>query len=102
MITEDANPETTQTTPGARRPDRRRPVRPLRSRDARSLLTHTFDKDKFEGPWFTTQLMLASFIGIMSFILFSVGRTRWPLLFAPRTKLKGASASMCQASKTLT
>jgi hypothetical protein len=25
----------------------------------------------------------------MSFLIFSYSRTRWPLLFAPRTKLKG-------------
>jgi hypothetical protein len=35
--------------------------------------------------------MLAGTIGIASFLLFSYGRTRWPLLFAPRTKLKGES-----------
>lgn len=45
--------------------------------------------DKFEGPWFTTQLFLSSTIGVTSFLLFSYCRTRWPLLFAPRTKLKG-------------
>jgi hypothetical protein len=46
---------------------------------------------KFEGPWFTTQLLLASAIGLSSFFIFSYGRTRWPLHFAPRTKLKGFS-----------
>ncbi|KAG9311311.1 hypothetical protein JVU11DRAFT_8399 [Chiua virens] len=46
---------------------------------------------KFEGPWFTTQVYLASSIGIVSFFLFSYCRPRWPLLFAPRTKLKGFS-----------
>ncbi|TEB19621.1 DUF221-domain-containing protein [Coprinellus micaceus] len=46
---------------------------------------------KFEGPWFTTQLTLSASIGITSFLLFSYCRTRWPLLFAPRTKLKGFS-----------
>jgi hypothetical protein len=35
--------------------------------------------------------MLASTIGMVSFLSFCYGRTRWPLLFAPRTKLKGAS-----------
>jgi len=44
---------------------------------------------KFEGPWFKTQLILSAAIGITSFLLFSYCRTRWPLLFAPRTKLKG-------------
>ncbi|KAI0317538.1 DUF221-domain-containing protein [Amylostereum chailletii] len=46
---------------------------------------------KFEGPWFTTQATLSSAIGITSFLVFCYCRTRWPLLFAPRTKLKGFS-----------
>ncbi|KAF8559485.1 DUF221-domain-containing protein [Imleria badia] len=46
---------------------------------------------KFEGPWFTTQILLASSIGFVSFLLFSYCRPRWPLLFAPRTKLKAFS-----------
>ncbi|KAJ6551627.1 hypothetical protein B0H19DRAFT_1158348 [Mycena capillaripes] len=46
---------------------------------------------KFEGPWFTTQLVLSTSIGLFSFLVFSYCRTRWPLLFAPRTKLKGFS-----------
>ncbi|KAF8625673.1 hypothetical protein AX15_005252 [Amanita polypyramis BW_CC] len=46
---------------------------------------------KFEGPWFTTQLIISASIGITSFLLFSYCRTRWPLSFAPRTKLKGFS-----------
>ncbi|PCH41949.1 DUF221-domain-containing protein [Wolfiporia cocos MD-104 SS10] len=46
---------------------------------------------KFEGPWFTTQLMLSTSMGLVSFLLFSYCRTRWPLLFASRTKLKGFS-----------
>ncbi|KAM6494958.1 protein of unknown function DUF221 domain containing protein [Amanita muscaria] len=46
---------------------------------------------KFEGPWFTTQLIISASIGIVSFLLFSYCRTRWPLSFAPRTKLKGFS-----------
>ncbi|KAL5504873.1 hypothetical protein ACEPAH_7536 [Sanghuangporus vaninii] len=45
----------------------------------------------FEGPWFTTQLTLSLTIGLVSFLVFSYSRTRWPLLFAPRTKLKGFS-----------
>ena len=47
---------------------------------------------KFEGPWFTTQLTISVTIGVTSFLLFSYCRTRWPLLFAPRTKLKGRSS----------
>ncbi|KAH7869805.1 uncharacterized protein C8R40DRAFT_1163358 [Lentinula edodes] len=46
---------------------------------------------KFEGPWLTTQLILSGSIGLISFLIFSYSRTRWPLLFAPRTKLKGFS-----------
>ncbi|KAK0482482.1 hypothetical protein IW261DRAFT_1033633 [Armillaria novae-zelandiae] len=45
---------------------------------------------KYEGPWFTTQLLLSGSIGIWAFLIFSYCRTRWPLYFAPRTKLKGA------------
>jgi hypothetical protein len=33
---------------------------------------------------------MSTTIGLFSFFLFSYCRTRWPLLFAPRTKLKGA------------
>ncbi|CCM06528.1 uncharacterized protein FIBRA_08801 [Fibroporia radiculosa] len=44
---------------------------------------------RFEGPWFTTQLLLSTGIGLISFLVFSYCRTRWPLQFAPRTKLKG-------------
>ncbi|TFK24082.1 DUF221-domain-containing protein [Coprinopsis marcescibilis] len=46
---------------------------------------------KFEGPWFTTQLIISASVGLTSFMLFSYWRTRWPILFAPRTKLKGFS-----------
>ncbi|KAI0677415.1 DUF221-domain-containing protein [Trametes maxima] len=46
---------------------------------------------KFEGPWFVTQLTLSISIGLVSFLVFSYCRTRWPILFAPRTKLKGFS-----------
>ncbi|KAK7457008.1 hypothetical protein VKT23_010311 [Stygiomarasmius scandens] len=46
---------------------------------------------KFEGPWFSTQLTLSISIGLASFLIFCYSRTRWPLLFAPRTKLKGFS-----------
>uniref|UniRef100_D8QM36 DUF221-domain-containing protein n=1 Tax=Schizophyllum commune (strain H4-8 / FGSC 9210) TaxID=578458 RepID=D8QM36_SCHCM len=44
----------------------------------------------FEGPWFQTQLTISCALGFSSFIIFSYCRTRWPILFAPRTKLKGA------------
>ncbi|THH11632.1 hypothetical protein EW146_g7980 [Bondarzewia mesenterica] len=46
---------------------------------------------KFEGPWFTTQALLSTGIGLTSFLVFCYCRTRWPLLFASRTKLKGFS-----------
>ncbi|KAI0638316.1 DUF221-domain-containing protein [Trametes polyzona] len=46
---------------------------------------------KFEGPWFATQITLSVAIGLVSFLVFSYCRTRWPILFAPRTKLKGFS-----------
>jgi calcium permeable stress-gated cation channel len=44
---------------------------------------------KFEGPWFTTQALISSSIGCTSFLVFCYCRMRWPLFFAPRTKLKG-------------
>jgi hypothetical protein len=46
---------------------------------------------KYEGPWLSTQIMISSSIGMVSLLIFSYCRTRWPLLFAPRTKLKGFS-----------
>ncbi|KAG2142930.1 hypothetical protein DEU56DRAFT_870510 [Suillus clintonianus] len=46
---------------------------------------------KFEGPWFTTQILLSSTIGLSSFLIFSYCRKRWPLIFAPRTMLKDFS-----------
>ena len=46
-------------------------------------------KETYEGPWFQTQLVISLALGITSFLIFSYCRTRWPLLFAPRTKLKG-------------
>ena len=48
---------------------------------------------KFEGPWFTTQLTISVTIGLFSFLVFLYCQTRWPLLFAPRTKLKDLSHS---------
>ncbi|KAJ7856674.1 hypothetical protein B0H14DRAFT_3085289 [Mycena olivaceomarginata] len=56
---------------------------------------------KFEGPWFTTQLVMSTTIGLFSFFLFSYCRTRWPLLFAPRTKLKGFSPHEAHAHQAL-
>lgn len=41
------------------------------------------------GPWFSTQLILSLAIGVSSFLLFCVVRTRWQLVYMPRTKLKG-------------
>ncbi|KAF8273382.1 DUF221-domain-containing protein [Lactarius quietus] len=45
----------------------------------------------YQGPWLSTQILLSSTIGMTAFLIFSYCRTRWPLLFAPRTKLKGFS-----------
>jgi len=53
------------------------------------LVLFTFPPVKYEGPWLSTQIMISSSVGIASFLIFSYSRTRWPLLFAPRTKLKG-------------
>ncbi|KAA1477844.1 DUF221-domain-containing protein [Dentipellis sp. KUC8613] len=52
---------------------------------------------KFEGPWFTTQATLSTAIGLTSFLVFCYCRSRWPILFAPRTKLKGFSPSEAHA-----
>lgn len=68
-----------------------RPVCP-QSCDHLSPCAHNSTTVKFEGPWFTTQLTISVTIGVTSFLLFSYCRTRWPLLFAPRTKLKGWSS----------
>jgi hypothetical protein len=46
---------------------------------------------KYQGPWLSTQIMLSSSIGMTAFLIFSYCRTRWPLLFAPRTQLKGTN-----------
>ena len=46
---------------------------------------------KYQGPWLSTQIILSSSIGVTAFLIFSYCRTRWPLLFAPRTKLKGTN-----------
>ena len=55
---------------------------------------------KFEGPWFLTQITLSATVGVASFLIFSYCRTRWPLLFAPRTKLKGASRFSATSPRT--
>jgi len=49
---------------------------------------------KYSGPWLQTQLTLSISIGLVSFLTFSYCRTRWPILFAPRTKLKGRCLSV--------
>ncbi|KZP27711.1 DUF221-domain-containing protein [Athelia psychrophila] len=56
-------------------------------------------ESKYEGPWFNTQVLLASSIGLGSFLVFSYCRQRWPLLFAPRTKLKGFSPHEAHAQQ---
>ncbi|KAH8827533.1 hypothetical protein DL96DRAFT_1599355, partial [Flagelloscypha sp. PMI_526] len=55
----------------------------------------------FEGPWFETQIIISLALGITSFLVFSYARTRWPLLFAPRTKLKGFSPHTAHDSPRL-
>jgi hypothetical protein len=54
-----------------------------------SVLLFILSSVKYEGPWLSTQIMISTSIGMSSFFIFSYCRTRWPLLFAPRTKLKG-------------
>jgi hypothetical protein len=54
-----------------------------------SVLLFILSSVKYEGPWLSTQIMISSSIGMVSLLIFSYCRTRWPLLFAPRTKLKG-------------
>ena len=63
---------------------------PMRACIRNELMSANCATERFEGPWFTTQLVISATIGITSFLLFSYCRTRWPLSFAPRTKLKGA------------
>jgi calcium permeable stress-gated cation channel len=53
------------------------------------IMTTVYLLVQYDGPWFATQITLSATIGIFSFLLFSYCRTRYPLLFAPRTKLKG-------------
>lgn len=53
----------------------------------------------FEGPWFSTQLVISLVIGIVSFLVFSYSRRKWPLLFAPRTKLKGLFERLSRRNK---
>ncbi|PWZ00332.1 DUF221-domain-containing protein [Testicularia cyperi] len=45
----------------------------------------------FDGPWFSQQISLSIFIGLLSFLIFIFLRRRNAALFAPRTKLKGFS-----------
>ncbi|TBU46588.1 hypothetical protein BD309DRAFT_953693 [Dichomitus squalens] len=54
---------------------------------------------RYDGPWFATQLTISGVIGLLSFLVFSYCRTRWPLLFAPRTKLKGFSPHEAHAKQ---
>lgn len=41
------------------------------------------------GPWFSTQLILSLSIGLSSFLIFCILRTRWEVVYMARTKLKG-------------
>ncbi|ORX34475.1 hypothetical protein BD324DRAFT_636070 [Kockovaella imperatae] len=46
---------------------------------------------KFEGPWFSTQMILALSIGVTSFLVFCFLRTKWDVVYMGRTKLKDFS-----------
>ncbi|WVQ97942.1 hypothetical protein IAU59_005061 [Kwoniella sp. CBS 9459] len=46
---------------------------------------------KFDGPWFSTQITLSLGIGLTSFFLFCFLRTRWEVVYMGRTKLKDFS-----------
>ncbi|WVR04534.1 hypothetical protein IAU60_001541 [Kwoniella sp. DSM 27419] len=48
---------------------------------------------KFEGPWFSTQITLSLLIGVTSFFTFCFLRTRWEVVYMGRTKLKDFSPS---------
>lgn len=61
----------------------------VRRSDYLSISELTCFEGSYEGPWFQTQLIISFAVGVTSFLIFSYCRTRWPLLFAPRTKLKG-------------
>ncbi|KAG8881367.1 hypothetical protein FRB97_009632 [Tulasnella sp. 331] len=55
-------------------------------------------KTNFDGPyWLETQIGVAMSIGLTSFLLFTYCRTRWPVLFAPRTKLTAKDFSPLDA-----
>ncbi|KAK8846853.1 hypothetical protein IAR55_005941 [Kwoniella newhampshirensis] len=49
---------------------------------------------KFDGPWFSTQLTLSLVIGLTSFFLFCFLRTRWEVVYMGRTKLKDFSPTL--------
>ena len=66
------------------------------------ILTAFYITVQYDGPWFATQLILSAAIGAFSFLIFSYCRTRYPLLFAPRTKLKGVYSSAFVLSRDLT
>ncbi|GAA5863074.1 hypothetical protein JCM8547_002789 [Rhodosporidiobolus lusitaniae] len=53
----------------------------------------TGGKEKFQGPWFSTQLTLSLSVGLGAFLLFCVLRRieRFKVLYAPRTLIKGFS-----------
>jgi hypothetical protein len=56
---------------------------------------------RYEGPWFSTQLSISFAIGGFSFLLFSYCKNKWPVLFAPRTKLKGFSPHEAHAHQAI-
>lgn len=46
------------------------------------------------GPWLQTQLAIALFVGVISFLSFCFLRNRSKVLYAPRTLLKGRLSAM--------
>nr|XP_019005258.1 uncharacterized protein I203_02105 [Kwoniella mangroviensis CBS 8507]OCF68719.1 membrane protein [Kwoniella mangroviensis CBS 8507] len=55
---------------------------------------------KFDGPWFSTQLILSLAIGLTSFFTFCFLRTRWDVVYMGRTKLKDFSPTPAHSPDT--
>ncbi|WRT64883.1 uncharacterized protein IL334_001819 [Kwoniella shivajii] len=61
------------------------------SKDPSPLPPGSGPTQKFEGPWFSTQLTLSLAIGLTSFFAFCFLRTSWDVVYMGRTKLKDFS-----------
>ncbi|WWC67830.1 uncharacterized protein I206_101747 [Kwoniella pini CBS 10737] len=57
---------------------------------------------KFDGPWFSTQLTLSLAIGLTSFLTFCALRTKWDVVYMGRTKLKDFSPTPAHSPETQT